>query len=333
MRRHRASTGRTDPMLGLILLLQALTVAVSGPPTSPEYLPLRVAESEGYFAREGLNVTLKTTRAEVGAAEALAQGQVDLAATSLEAMLRFGSRPTVPVPRLVFGLTAAPPVVLLAATRSGEAPSVAKLTGLKVGLSAPGAPEHTWLLGIMDAAHVSPSHVQIVSLGARGLEAALEAADVQAGMVAEPAATRMLESGRVSLLADLRAPAGVAQALGGPTVSAAVFVRGDGRVSEADLVAFARALLAARERMRTTSAAELARRLPASTVGLAEDFETRLAATRESYLADGRVTPEQLRRTIDLIRAHQPLPAALKLPRPEEMLRLEPLRRALTSTR
>src|SRR5262245_63840098 len=136
MRRHRASTGRTDPMLGLILLLQALTVAVSGPPTSPEYLPLRVAESEGYFAREGLSVTLKTTRAEVGAAEALAQGQADLAATSLEAMLRFGARPTVPIPRLVFGLTAAPPVALLTISRAGDEQSIAKLTGLKIGLSA-----------------------------------------------------------------------------------------------------------------------------------------------------------------------------------------------------
>jgi NitT/TauT family transport system substrate-binding protein len=320
-------------MLGLILLLQALTVAVSGPPTSSEYLPLRVADAEGYFAREGLSVALKTTRAEVGAAEALAQGQVDLAATSLEAMLRFGSRPTMPVPRLVFGLTAAPPVVLVAASQVGEAPSVAKLAGLKVGLSAPGAPEHTWLLAILDARGVSTAQVQIVSLGSRGLETALETADVHAGMVAEPAATRMLDGGRVSLLADLRSPAGVTRALRGPTVSAAVFVRGDGRVSDADLVAFARALLAARERIRTTSATELARRLPPAVAGLPEEFETRLVATRESYLMEGRVTPDQLRRTIELVRAHQPLPATLKLPRPEEMLRLEPLRRALTSTR
>src|SRR5439155_1671686 len=70
----------------------ALTLAVSGPTSSPEYLPLRVADAEGYFAKEGLTVTVKTTRAEPGAAEALAQGQADLAATSLEAMLRFGPR-------------------------------------------------------------------------------------------------------------------------------------------------------------------------------------------------------------------------------------------------
>lgn len=301
---------------------------MSGPPTSSEYLPLRVADAEGYFAREGLSVALKATRAEVGAAEALAQGQADLAATSLEAMLRFGSRPTTPVPRLVFGLTAAPPVVLLAASRAGEAPSMAKLAGLKVGLSAPGAPEHTWLIGILAAAGVNAAQVQMVSLGSRGLAGALESGDLQAGMLADPGATRVLEGGRVSLLADLRTPAGVVQALRGSTVSAAVFARGDGRVSDGDLVAFARALLAALGRIRNTPPADLASRLPAAVVGLPDEFGVRLAATRESYLEGGHVTSDQLRRTIELIRAHQPLPVALKLPRPEDMLRLEPLRRA-----
>src|SRR5438309_9969000 len=113
MRRHAESARRADRMLGAIILAQALTLAVSGPTSSPEYLPLRVADAHGYFAREGLAVTLKTTRAEVGAAEALAQGQVDLAATSIEAVLRFATRAAAQGPRLVFGLTAAPPAAML----------------------------------------------------------------------------------------------------------------------------------------------------------------------------------------------------------------------------
>lgn len=121
--------------------------------------------------------------------------------------------------------------------------------------------------------------------------------------------------------------------LGGPTVSAGVFARNDRRVSDAELVALARALLAARERIRTTPATDLAARLPAAVVGLPDDFETRLAATRAMYLADGVVTPDQLRRTIELIRAHHPLPASLKLPPPDEILYLGPLRRAVTAPR
>src|SRR2546425_333883 len=40
-------------MLGLIVLLQTLMLALSGPPTSTEYLPIRVAVAEGYFTEEG----------------------------------------------------------------------------------------------------------------------------------------------------------------------------------------------------------------------------------------------------------------------------------------
>ena len=110
--RRQLERSRKGAMLGLIVLLQTLTLAVSGPPTSLEYLPVWVAAGHGQFAGAGLRVTLKATRSEVGAAEALAQGQVDLAATSLEAMLRFGFRDG-QSPRLVFGLTAAPPVALV----------------------------------------------------------------------------------------------------------------------------------------------------------------------------------------------------------------------------
>src|SRR6185436_751046 len=133
-------------MLGVILLLQTLTLAIAGPATSPEYLPLRIAVADGHFTREGLNVVLKTTRAEPGAAEALVQGQADLAATSLEAMLRFGPRSASQAPRLVFGLSAAPPVALLVPIAQAETvKSVNDLPGTRIGLSTPGAPEQAWL--------------------------------------------------------------------------------------------------------------------------------------------------------------------------------------------
>src|SRR5207247_823879 len=113
-----------DRVLALIVLLQTLTLAVSGPATSPEYLPIWVAAADGHFARQGLRVTLRATRSEVGAAEALAQSQVDLAATSLEAFLRFGIREG-QNPRVVFGLTAAPPVALVVDAAHGRLRTVA----------------------------------------------------------------------------------------------------------------------------------------------------------------------------------------------------------------
>lgn len=319
-------------MLGLILLLQTLTVAVSGPPASPEYLPLRVADAEGYFSREGLSVTLKTTRAESGAAEALAQNQVDLAATSLEALLNFGTRGAIPVPRLIFGLTAAPPVALLVPARhADQVRSLDDLPGLRVGLTTPGAPEHGWFGWLLARAGHSVAQVWIVSLGARGLAGAIESGDVHAALLHDPLATRLLADGRAKLLADFRTPQAVSQAFGTPTVNAAVFARPDRRLRDADLSAFAKALLAAEQRIRTAETEALAAKLPKRVLGGVEDFEARLETSRTLYLPDGVVSPEQLRETIALIRAHLPLPASLRLPRPEDMLHTEPLKKVLDS--
>jgi NitT/TauT family transport system substrate-binding protein len=312
-------------MLGVILLLQTLTLALSGPTTSPEYLPLRVAAAEGLFAREGLDVVLKTTRAEPGAAEALAQGQADLVATSLEAILRFGPRSSQQAPRLVFGLTAAPPVALLIPTsQAAIVKSLDDLPGTRVGVSSPGAPEQAWLGWLLARAGLTLAQVWVVSYGTRGLVSAIESGEVHTGLVPEPFASRLVADGQARVLVDLRTPAAVAQALGGPTVNAAVFVRADRRPRERDLAGFGRAVLAAERRIAEAPAPEVAARLPAQVVGPAGEFAARLEATRGVYLADGLVTAEQVRQTISLIRGHQPLPTTSRVPSPEELLHVNP---------
>jgi NitT/TauT family transport system substrate-binding protein len=318
-------------MLGVILLLQSLVLALAGPATSPEYLPIRVADAEGYFAREGLSVDLRLTRAEPGAAEALVQGQADLVATSLDAIVRYASRSVTQGPRVVFGLTAAPPVALLVPTSEANVVrSLNDLPGTRVGLASPGAPEHAWFGWLLARSGLSVAQMWVVSHGTRGLVTALEAGDVHSGLVHEPWASRLVADGHARVLVDLRTPATVAQALGGPTVHAAVFARADRRPRDRDLSALARALLAAEQRIATAPPQELAARLSKRAVGPAEEFAARLEATRHIYLPDGLVTADQIRDTLALLRAHQPLPVTSRVPPPEEMMHVEPLRRALT---
>jgi len=303
---------------------------VAGPVTSPEYLPLRVAEAEGLFTREGLNVTVRATRAEPGAAEALVQGQADLVATTLDAVLRFGPRSVNQGPRLVFGLTAAPPVALLVpASQATIVKSLNDLPGTRVGLSSPGAPEQMWFGWLLARAGLSVAQMWVVSHGTRGLVAAVESGDVHSGLVHEPAASRLIADGQARVLVDLRTPAAVSQALGVLTLNAAVFARADRRPRDRDLGAFGRAVLAAEQRIATAAPDDLAARLPKRIAG--DDFAVRLESMRRIYLPDGLVTADQLRETLALIRAHQPLPATSRVPAPEELLHVEPLRRALSA--
>jgi sulfonate transport system substrate-binding protein len=318
-------------MLGLILLLPGLTIAVSGPPTSPEYLPIRLADALGYFTDAGLSVTLRSTRADAGAAEALAQRQADLAATSVEAALRFGAAKNGEAPLIVFGLTAAPPVVLaVPAAVASTTRSAADLVGTTVGISSPGAPEQTWFLAVLSRAGLRVTQVGLVSYGELALAGALGRGEVRAGLVDDPQASRLLASGAVTALIDFRDPEASRRALGRPTVHAALFESARHRLPSPQVEAVARALLRALGTLETASPAELALRLPPQVVGLPDDFATRLAGSRKIYLPQGLVDLPALEATVDMVREHVPLPRVLHVPPIAEMLRLGPLRRVLT---
>lgn len=311
---------------GLIALLQALTLAVSGPPSSPELWPLHLAAAEGEFARQGLAVTLTLTRGPVEAAEVLARGEADLVATSLAAVLHFGPRTARQGPRLVVGLTAAPPVVLLVST-GALAPinRVGDLAGRRVALVAPGSAEQAWLVALLAATRTPPNRVELLSLGPGGAASALGRGEVEAALLEEPYASFLLESDRARILVDLRGPAAVARTLGTPTLHMAVFARADRCPPMPALQAFARAVLTAERRLAEAPVHDLAARLPPAVAGSEEAFARRLGTARTLYLPGGSVTRAQLRRTLELLRTHRPFPATLEGPRVEDLLERMPL--------
>jgi NitT/TauT family transport system substrate-binding protein len=286
-----------------------------------------VAEAEGYFSQEGLQVSLRTTRAEPGAAEALAKGQADLAATSLEAALRHGAVGGGP-PKLVFGLTATPPVALLVPVAHRDTVKrIEDLVGKRVAVTSPGAPEHPLLFALLDRYQIKPTQLSLLSLGERGLVAALEAGDVHAGLLPDPWASRLVEDGKATILADFRRRDEAARWLGGPTVHAALFVRGDRPPKASDLAALARALLRAVKRIETAPSDELLSRLPARVVGLKDDFVARLDGAREIYLPGGWVRYETLQLSVAQIRSRAPFPKGVTIPRrPADLLLLDPLK-------
>lgn len=307
-------------MLGVILLVQALTVAVSGSPTSMAYLPIRVAEAEGYFTREGLAVTLRSTRGEPEAAAALFDGTADLAATSLEIVVRRVPVEVAPRLRLVAGLTAAPPVALVATTTGVDPPrTLASLARRLVGIRAPGADE-TWLGAMLSRARLDVRKVKVESLGTPALLRAVESGQVAAGYVEEPFATELIAAGRATLLADLRTAKAAAETLDAATVHTAVFARGDKLPGAETLAAFTRAVVAAEGRLATTEASVLAARLPPTISARPDEFAARLAASRGLFLPDTTVSTEQVGASLAIIRERMPLPALVRLPSARDLV-------------
>jgi NitT/TauT family transport system substrate-binding protein len=316
-------------MLGIALVLQAtLTIGVVGPVSSPEYLPVRVAEAAGHFAEEKLSVTLRSFRSGADAAEALAAGRVDLAAAPLDAALRLGHAGGTP-PRLVFGLTAAPPVALVVpVARQSEVRQLADLEGKTVGITAPGTPEAEALSALLARVDVRPERVATASYGERRLAAVLAAGEVPAAVIGDPWLTRLVRDGQVVVLADLRKAAEAGRWLGGESVHAAVFLAPGSALGASELQPLARALLRGLRRVQTAPADELATLLGRGAEGEAEDFILRLEGAREAFLAGGLVTENALDGGLEIVQGRARLPAVLKLRPLERLLFLDPLREA-----
>lgn len=309
-------------------LWAAITIAVAGPATSTEYLPLYVAQAEGYFAQEKLEVRLTTERSEIEAAQVLARGRADIAATTLDAAYRLGHVKGEP-PVLLFGLTAAPPVAILVSPNHTETiRSPGDLRGQPVGLPGIGTPEQAMLDTILARAGVKNHQVPLRSFSTRALAGALEQGEVAAAVMVDPWITRLAEmevrgaaegetraeKSRVSILADLRSRSGATRWLGAETVHAALFVRAGDAIPEQDLVALVRALLRAVARVGEAPAEALAGVLPASVTGQPGDFAVRLAGARQSYLPRGRVTEDMLKVSVAQAGERSRLPAAVRLP-------------------
>ena len=311
-------------MIAWLVLLQAsLTIAVAGPATSPEYLPLHVAQAEGLFTAQRISVTLRSTRSDAAAAELLAGGQAQLAATSLDTALRLGGTEGVP-PRLLWALTAAPPVALLVAPGRAESiRSAADLVGQTVAIPAPGTAEDQALGLLLARAGVAMHRLKVLSLGERGVARALEGGEVAAVVLGEPHVSRLVEGGKAVIVVDLRAAKDAAAALGGPTVGAALFAKAGAEPPTATIQALRAALQAAVARTISAEPAALQASLPSSVIGSPADFALRLRGARDLFLADGRVAVETLDRSLELIRIRAPLPAKVKLPRKAERLLIE----------
>jgi NitT/TauT family transport system substrate-binding protein len=299
----------------LVLLQTSLTIAVAGPATSAEYLPLHVAQAEGFFTAQQLSVTLRSTRSDATAAEMLASGQAQLAATSLDTALRLGGTDGVP-PRLIWALTAAPPVALLVAPgRADTIRAVADLVGQTIAIPAPGTAEDQALGLLLARAGVAVHRVKMLSLGERGVVRALEGGEVAAGVLGEPHVSRLVEGDKAAIVVDLRTIKGAEAALGGPTVGAALFAKAGAEPPAATVRALRAALQAAVARTISAEPDALRATLPASVVGAPADFALRLRGARELFLADGRIPVETLEHSLELIRARAPLPVKVKLPR------------------
>ncbi len=183
-------------------------------------LPLLLAHHLGYFAAEGLEVTLVPLPAHVQTLEAVLALPADVFAGSFErtALMHARGRSA----RAFVALAYAPQVALgvSPATLPPQAP-LAELAGARIGVPAQGALSHRVAQIILLRAGLKPTDVHFVDVpNAEAAVAAFRAGAIEGLSQTDPVITGLEQQGMIRLVSDTRVLRQSQQVFGGSVVCA-----------------------------------------------------------------------------------------------------------------
>jgi NitT/TauT family transport system substrate-binding protein len=191
-------------------------IAVGGK-ASFYYLPLTVAEQQGYFKAEGLNVKISDFAGGAVALRAVVGGSADVVSGAYEHTISLQSKKQFfqafvlqgRLPQIAFGVSSA---------KAGQVKSLKDLKGMKIGVSAPGSSTHNLVKQLLSKAGLDPNKdaaIVGVGLGAQAI-AALKSGQIDAISNTDPVMTKLEQDNAIKLLADTRTLKGTQEVWGAP---------------------------------------------------------------------------------------------------------------------
>lgn len=191
-------------------------IAVGGQ-ASFYYLPLTIAERQGYFKDEGLNLKLSDFAGGAVALRAVVGGSADVVSGAYEHTISLQSKKQYfqafvaqgRLPQIAFGVASA---------KAGSIKSLKDLKGLKVGVSAPGSSTHNLVKQLLSKGGLDPTKdvaVIGVGLGATAINA-LKSGQIDAISNTDPVMTRLEQDNSIKVIADTRTVKGTMEVWGAP---------------------------------------------------------------------------------------------------------------------
>ncbi len=192
-----------------------LTIAVGGK-NLLYYLPLTIAETQGYFKAEGLEVTIADFAGGSQALRAVVGGSADVVSGAFEHTLNMQSKGQ---KLRAFVLQGRAPQIVLGVNPKTmpNFKTVADLKGKKIGVTAPGSSTNVMANFVLAKAGLKPADVSIVGVGAgSGAVAAMRAGQIDAISNLDPVITLLQRSGDLKVVSDTRILAEADKVFGGP---------------------------------------------------------------------------------------------------------------------
>ncbi len=275
-----------------------LTLAVSGKALIGQ-LPPTLAERLGFFRDEGLAVDALDFEGGTKSVDAVVGGSADMMFGALEYTIVLQPK-GMDLVTVVLDVNKAGIVFALAPDLAKKYHGPLDLKGLKIGVTAPGSATENILRIVLQKSGLDLSDVSEIGIGSGGSAiAAMTTGRVDGLIIADPVMTTLTDAGTVVPIIDMRTEAGQNYIYGGPTAFGGSFVRADFIKAHPDLVqSYVNAIVRTLHWMQKAGPEKIFATVPPEYYGSNPDIYKRsLAAALHTYVADGRVTMDEVKNT------------------------------------
>ncbi len=278
-----SSNGTTTTVTHLSIMVGGLSKQI--------YLPNELTQRLGYFAQQGLDVTLIDEASGQSAETEVLAGQVDAgsgsynhtidlqaAGKNIESVVQLGIAPG--------------EAEIVSAKEAGQIHSFADLKGKNLGVTELGSGTQALQIALLHRVGLGPDQAHYVPVGAGDtFIAALQQGKIDAGMTTEPTISRVLASGIGKVLVDLRSPQSTTAALGGSYPFICLFMKNDYVNSHKDVVQkLVNAYVKTLKWMQTHTATQIADMMPADYyAGNKDQYVTALQNQMAIFSPDGNM--------------------------------------------
>jgi NitT/TauT family transport system substrate-binding protein len=200
-----------------------ITIAVGGKPLF-YYLPLTIAERQGYFKTEGLDVEILDFPGGARALQALIGGSVDVVSGAYEHTISQQAKGQ-DIEALVLQGKYAGIVLGMGKAKAAAYKTPADLKGMKIGVTAPGSSTNMFVNILLAKTALKPDAVSIIGVGATaGAVAIMKRGDIDAIANLDPVIAQLEAGGDLVPVVDTRTAQGMQYVYGGAYAAGCIYV-------------------------------------------------------------------------------------------------------------
>src|SRR5499427_6195424 len=188
------------------------------------YLPLTIAERQGYFKAEGLDVELLDFPGGAKALQALLGGSVDIVSGAYEHTISQQAKGQ-NIEALIMQGKYAGIVLAMSKAKAAHYETGKDLKGMKIGVTAPGSSTNMFVNILLAKDGFKPDDLSIIGVGASaGAVAAMKRGEIDAIANLDPVITMLQSSGDFVPVVDTRTQAGMINVYGHAYAAGCIYV-------------------------------------------------------------------------------------------------------------